>query len=324
MKLSYIERNGIHLMKIDNEKGFYVLLSKIGASIYSINYEGKDMTLTPISLKDYFNKNAYYGKTIGPITNRIKDGLVNINGVQYQMDKNEKGITTLHSGKNGISNAVFDVSNIIEKKDHITVIFKFIPHKQYRDLPGAVIYQISFTVSDKSNSLYVTFNAMSDEDTVIAMTNHAYFTLGDNNINDLSLKISSKEFIETDKDTLIPLSVKPILPCLDFNEGKLLMKDINDPYLINHLSNGYDHHFIFDKERKVILKNKNYQLEINTDFSGTQIYSDNYPDNIEMTTTREDYHRGVAIEPQDSTLDRKILKAGEMYSRYIEYKFSKI
>lgn len=321
MKFSYVTRNSINLLRLDNEKGLVVFLSKIGAAIYGIKFHDKWMTLTPKSMKDYYKDNSYYGKTIGPISNRIKDGLVDINGVKYQMTQNE-GTTTLHSGKNALSVAVFELINIVDKKDSLTAVFKFVPHKQYRDLPGNIIYQILYTLKD-DNSLYLTLNAMSDEDTVLALTNHAYFCLGDEDISHLSMQISSKRYVESDKETLIPLVEKDIIPCLDFNTEKPLIQDIDNPYLMEHKTKGYDHHFIFDKENKVTLENDNFKLEINTDFSGAQIYTDNYADDIEMFSSQKPLRRGVAIEPQDSTLDRKVVKKGDIYNRFIEYKFFK-
>ena len=321
MKFSYVERNGVHLLRLDNEKGLVVFLSKIGASIYGIKYDDKWMTLTPKSLKDYFSDNSYHGKTIGPVSNRVKDGIIKINDKEYQLNQNE-GTTSLHSGRNSLSFAVFDIINISENKDNITIVFKFIPHKNNRNLPGKVVYQISYTLTDK-DELYVTLNAMSDEDTVIAMTNHAYFCLGDEDISNLSMKISAKRYVESDKDTLIPLVEKDIIPCLDFNQEKALTKDINDPYLMEHKTKGYDHHFIFDEENKVLLENEKYKLLITTDMTGAQIYTDNYADGFEMFSSQKPLRRGVAIEPQDSTLNREVLKKGDIYSKFISYQFYK-
>lgn len=321
MKFSYVERNGVHLLRLDNEKGLVVFLSKIGASIYGIKYDDKWMTLTPKSLKDYFSDHSYYGKTIGPVSNRVKDGIIKINDKEYQLNQNE-GTTSLHSGRNSLSFAVFDIINISENKDNITIVFKFIPHKNNRNLPGKVVYQISYTLTDK-DELYVTLNAMSDEDTVVALTNHAYFCLGDEDISHLSMQISSKKYIESDKDTLIPLKEKDIISCLDFNQEKLLVKDINNPYLMEHKTKGYDHHFIFDKENKVLLENERYKLVVTTDMTGAQIYTDNYADDIEMFSSQKPLRRGVAIEPQDSTLNREVLKKGDIYSKFISYQFYK-
>ena len=42
-----------------------------------------------------------------------------------------------------------------------------------------------------------------------------------------------------------------------------------------------------------------------------------------MMTSNKENHRGIAIEPQDSLLDRQLIKKGSVYSRTIQYHFSK-
>ena len=72
-----------------------------------------------------------------------------------------------------------------------------------------------------------------------------------------------------------------------------------------------------------MLKSKDVQIKISTDFEGVQIYTDNYEDDIEYFNTHEKLNRGIAIEPMDNYLNRKILKQNNKYSHYIKYKFIK-
>ena len=321
MKFDYEKVGDINLIKLENDLGLKVLLSKTGAAIYAIYLDDVLMTLTPASLKDFYKNNAYYGKTVGPIANRIKDGLLKVGEETYQFEQNE-GNNCLHSGKNGLSNVIFDIANIHDKNDSITVIFKYLPKPGNSELPGHIIYQIAYTISNKDNTLEISFNVMNDMDSAFALTNHSYFTLGDKNIHNLTLTIPSHRFVETGKEDLIPIQERDILPCLDFNVGKNLMKDIMDAYLQNHRSFGYDHCFLLDKG-KIKLENDKYILNITTDFPAVQIYSDNYKDGIKMIGTEEECHRGVAIEPQDSILTRDFVKKGSVYCRNIVYNFVK-
>ena len=45
-----------------------VTLCSLGASIYRIIYDGKDMVLTPKDKNDFYKTNIYYGKTINGIS----------------------------------------------------------------------------------------------------------------------------------------------------------------------------------------------------------------------------------------------------------------
>ena len=86
-----IVKNGQYIEINNND--FKVTLSSLGASIVSI-YIGDDiLTMTPVNLDDLNRKDIYYGKTIGPITNRVKDGLIKIDNKEYHLPLNEVGIS---------------------------------------------------------------------------------------------------------------------------------------------------------------------------------------------------------------------------------------
>ena len=320
MKYFVNQEKHIITITIDNECGLEVVLTNIGASIISIKYNNTLMTLTPEKITDFINPKIYYGKTVGPFVNRVKDGLIDIEGTTYELDRNE-GNNCLHSGKYGLSNQKFKY-DVIKQKGFIGVNFMLVKKHKADGIPGKITYTVGYVMQEGDNTLYVSMRAYSDKNTILGMTNHAYFTLGERKNDSLKLTIPSHKFIETGKEDLLPLEVKNILPCLDFQKGKRIDKDINDPYLQEHRSFGYDHCFLLDK-KEIQLESSKYVMTINTDFEAVQIYTDNYPDDIKMLETEEKNHRGVAIEPQDSLLDRKFLKKGTVYSRSINYHFEK-
>ena len=291
---------------LKNRRGLEVELANLGASIYSIKFHDEYMTLTPKNKKDFENIHYYYGKTIGPIANRIENGVLTIDKEKFYYSKNE-GNNTLHSGEEGIENRVF-ASEIEEDR----VIFTLDDH--------GVHYRIIYEISDEY--LYVKHEVTTDVDTPISLTNHAYFCLGSSSLDDLSLKMKSHYFIESRKEDLIPVRVKKNYPCLDFNKEKLISLDINDEYLINHRSKGYDHCLLLDKG-VLRLSNDKYEMTLMTSYPAVHFYSDNYPDEVKMMTSKGNNHRGVAIEPEDNLLDRRILHPGERYVRFIKYYFVK-
>ena len=140
----------------------------------------------------------------------------------------------------------------------------------------------------------------------------------------MSLRIPSNEFIESDKETLLPLSVKPVIDCLDFNEEKSITKDIDNSYLMDHRTRGYDHCFLVKNSRCVTLKSSKIKLEISSDFPCVHIYSDNYEDGVKVKNNDAKNRRAIAIEPEDNLLDRPIINKDDIYQRYIIYKFTKL
>ena len=287
-----------------------VTFSSLGASIVSIYFDDTLMNMVPINLEELKRGDIYYGKTIGPITNRVKDGLIKIGNKEYQLPCNEPGVSN-HSGLLGLSNKLF-VSKVLDNK----VIFTF--NQKIKDVN--IIYGICYTLLE--DQIRVDYIVRASEPFMINLTNHTFFTLGESSIDNLSLEIHADKYIESDKETLLPKEVKPIIDCLNFNKEKLIDKDINDSYLQNHKSKGYDHSFIL-KDNKVILKSPKYKLEIESDFSNIHIYSDNYEDKVKVKTSELLKNRGIAIEPTDDLLNRPILNKDEVYQRYIIYSFKK-
>ena len=322
MKTKYLKESKIPMIEVENELGLKVVFSTIGASIYSISFNNELMTLTPKTFTDFVKSSIYYGKTIGGISNRVRNGLVKIDDKEYHLLLNE-GENALHGGQFCLSNTVF-TPKVTFGKNYFSILYSFKKKKMKDGLPGNITYYISYSLNDISSDLLIDFKAMSDDKTVVALTNHLYFCLGDENLDHLFLTIPADKYVEPNPIDLVPEVEKDIIPCLDFRKKKPIMKDINDSYLQNSKTLGYDHHFILNsKDKPIILENNRYKLEITSDFSGAQIYTDNYADNIEMKSTTYLNHRGVAIEPQDSPLERLPLEKNHLYHHQIVYSFSK-
>lgn len=320
MKTSVTVIDKIQYIQAETKSGLKVVFSSLGASIFSIHFNGEIMSENPASTKDFLKPNIYHGKTIGQIANRVKDGKVIINDVTYQITPNE-GPTALHGGPGGLSQHCFGIQRF-QKDGNLTIIYSHEKPKKGGYLPGKVNYLVAYTLSDDSTSIRVDYRASSDEDTIIALTNHTFFCLGDENIDDLKMMIPSHRFIHPDESLLIPVEERDIVPCLDFNKKKPLIKDIDDPYLLNSRTKGYDHSFILDKNT-LLLDNNKYSLEVETNFKTVQIYTDNYSDGVKMSNSPYELRRGVAIEPQDSLLNREVIKKRTPYERYIIYTFKK-
>lgn len=288
-----------------------VTFSSLGASIVSIYFDDELMTMTPTNLDDLKRKDIYYGKTIGPIANRIKEGLVKVGDKEYRFPLNEEGVCN-HSGVFGLSNVLF-VSSVSNDR----VVFT---HQQKINKVN-ISYVVAYTLNE-NNEIRLDYLVRVSDDFVLNITNHTFFTLGESSLDNLSLKISADEFIESDRKTLLPLRVKTVETCLDFNKEKQVTKDIDNPYLMDHRTKGYDHCFLL-KDKGIILNSSKYSLRITTDYPCVHIYSDNYEDGVITKNNPSKSRRGIAIEPENNLLDNNILKKDEIYQRYIVYSFLK-
>ena len=109
---------------LTNDKGFSVTLCDLGASIYSIIFNKKEMTFVPEDYSVFFKRNIYYGKTIGRISNRVKGNKVTIDRKDYLLENNE-GENTLHGGLYGLSTKKFDYQ-IKENEEGTTITFTYL------------------------------------------------------------------------------------------------------------------------------------------------------------------------------------------------------
>ena len=270
-----------------------VVLSCLGAAIVEIKYDDDLMTMTPINYDDLSREDIYYGKTIGPIANRIKDGLVTIDNKNYYLPLNEKGVCN-HSGKIGLSNQLFDVS--IEEGRVI-----FICKDNLFD--GEISYQVIYSFSS-DNQIRIDYKVKTTNKAVLSLTNHTFFTLGESGLDNLLLNIATNSFIETNKETLLPLAVKPFTQKIDISKGS------------------YDSCFLLNNN-EVILRSPKYCLTIQSNYSCVQIYTDNFKDGVLVENTNLKTRRAVAIEPEDNLLEKTLITKDEIYQRYITYTFLK-
>ena len=290
-----------------------VVFSSLGAAVVSIYFDDELMTMTPVNLEDLKRRDIYYGKTIGPIANRIKDGLVKVDNKEYRFPLNEEGVCN-HSSAFGLSN-IFFASSVSGDR----VVFT----QQQKINKVNISYVVAYTLSD-NNEIRVDYLVRVSDDFILNITNHTFFTLGESSIDSLSLKISADEFIESDRETLLPLATKPMIDCLDFNKEKFIIKDIENPYLMNHRANGYDHCFLIKNSGDVILKSQKFKLEISSDFPCVHFYSDNYEDGVKIKNSDAKNRRAIAIEPEENLLNKPIVSKNDIYQRYIVYKFSRL
>lgn len=74
-----------------------------GATLQSLTLDGQDFSVILGSphFAAYRNDLRYFGAIVGPVANRISGGRVTLDGRSYDLDRNERGVTTLHGGAQG-------------------------------------------------------------------------------------------------------------------------------------------------------------------------------------------------------------------------------
>lgn len=218
------------------------------------------------------------GVTVGRYANRIANGEFELDGVKYEVFKNEKGITCLHGGDE-LSKAVWNAIIV----DDSSLEMSYISPDGAKGFPGRVEFKVTFTLYE-NDSLKIDYYAVSDKKTVINMTNHAYFNLsGGEDVLGTELMINADSYTPTDAKSIPTGEIRPVEgTAFDFRAAKPIGRDIgaDDEQLV--MCRGYDHNFCLNEGDGAAATaydpESGRMLEVYTDLLGIQLYTGNFLD----------------------------------------------
>lgn len=261
-----------------NEKGLTAEVLDYGVTIRSIIVPDKngnpvDVALGYDTLEEYVSDDCYLGATIGRFANRIKGASFELNGKIYELFANN-GENHLHGGERGFNRYVWDAE---ETED--AVIFSRVSPDGEEGYPGNLTIRV--TIGWKGNSLSISYEAETDQDTVVNFTNHSYFNLngaGNGNINQHRMQINADRFTLNGEDcapTGEVVSVKGT--AMDFRTPKTIGRDAdNDDPSVKYFS-GYDSNFVISGHpvATTVGDLTGITLVTDTDQPGVQLYTAN-------------------------------------------------
>lgn len=330
-----------NLYQLTNKNGAIVQITNYGGRIMSIVVPDKNGKPTDVALGyDSVQSNQkkgepFFGALIGRYGNRIAKGKFTVAGKPYQVQVND-GVNTLHGGTDGFYSKVWDAKKINDQTLELTYLSK----DGEAGYPGNVNVKVVYTLTE-DNALKIDYSATTDKETVLNLTNHAYFNLsgeGNSTITDHELTIAASGFTPVDT-TLIPTGkVQPVKGTpFDFTTAKAIGKDIeaDDEQLKN--GKGYDHNFVLDKtdanKPVAIVKSpiSGITMEVYTTEPGIQFYSGNF-----LTGADKDGKGGKSYghrsafcletqhfpdSPNQPSFPSTTLKPGTTYQTSTTYKF---
>lgn len=244
---NYFDGKKLTLYTISNETMSFSV-TNYGGIITKVLFPAKNGKLENLvlgydSVERYIRGNGcYFGVIAGRFANRIGKGCFSIDGVEYQLDKND-GENTLHGGFVGINNRVFDIEPVVFSDNLAGVELSYLSKDGEQGMPGNLEINV-FYLLDNENQIKIKYSVKSDKKTPVSLTNHSYFNLtGDckENIFETELQINSGHILEID-EKLIPTGklLEVENTPFDFRTSKKIGTDIEK------LSKGYDHNFCLD------------------------------------------------------------------------------
>lgn len=354
---SIIGGKQVKLYTLTNGKGMEVCITNYGGRVVSISVpdrKGKptDVVLGYDNIRQYadtLNSPSDYGSTVGRYANRIKDAKLTINGQTYKLRANDNG-NTLHGGGNtGWINKVYDVENVNDS----SITLALTSPDGDNGFPGEVKAKAIYTVKT-DNTLDINFEATTNKETVVNMTNHSYFNLsGDPSkvCTDEVMYINADNFTESDAKYIPTGKILPVEGTpMDFRTAHAIGETIVDTayYQIKNAT-GYDHNWCLntfvngkgdDKTVAASLysKKSGILLEVFTNEPGLQVYTGNfqgtgiagkygvlYPKHVSVCFESQKYPDSptkVAQGTKGWDMSNPYLKPGQTYTSHLAYKFS--
>ena len=320
------ECEGVNFLTFQNSKSMTICLCEVGASLYDLTIEGRHMVMTPYDKKEFIaDKGHYYGQTVGPLPMRYKKGKYTVVDKTYRFPPNDRG-NALHSSICNYGFLPFAAS--VELGNEKTVVL-FKAKSELKPPRGEMVdIMVAYTIYEHENRFHLDYLLTPHADYCLNPTNHIYWTMGVENIEELILTLPSTYHLRYDKD-LVPMKKREgLTPVYDFNDGKRIGQDIFDPKIQAHTTHGYDHYFFLDDDT-ITLKGRGLRLKLVTSAEGVQVYTTNYVSpNNRLLDEKERYetpHAAVTLETLDDPRAgiMPVTMAGQTYTQHNEYTFEK-
>ena len=278
----------VYAYTLTNKSGASARILTMGgilANLYMPDRDGKldDVIFGFDSVDDYLNGGGYQGALIGRYGNRIGSGRFTLNGVTYQLALNDNGKNHLHGGNVGFNQKLWDVVPF-ETADSCGLILTLTSPDGEENYPGKLDVKVTYTLTD-NNELKIDYEAESDADTIVNLTNHSYFNLGgysSGNILDHTLWVDADSITEIGSDLIATGKAYPVdgTP-FDFRKPEKIGARIesDDPQV--KFGGGYDHNFnlnkgsAFAKAAELYDEKSGRVMSVYTDQPGVQIYTSN-------------------------------------------------
>ena len=288
--------NNIKVYTLENNF-LKIEILNLGACIKKIELKDKNniprnIVLGYDNLEEYIENPAYLGAIIGRTAGRIKNGILNIDGKEYNLSINNS-TNTLHGGKNSISHRFWNIEKLSNK-----IICTIKSPNLENGYPGNIDIKIEYILSE--NELEIKYYADTDRKTYLNLTNHSYFNLsGDytNTIYEDILLINSDYFLGINENSIPTNLISLDNSIFNFRVQKKI-KDFfsGDDEQKDLANNGIDHPYILNNKNAVIIKNENtgIKISVETDNPAVVIYTANYLNEIGFKK-----HSAICFETQE-------------------------
>ncbi len=331
----------VDIYTLTNKNGMEVKITNYGAAIVSLTAPDRrgqlaDVTLGYDDLQGYVQDTAYFGATIGRYGNRIAKGRFSLGGVQYTLAQNNNG-NHLHGGIRGFNKVLWKATRRTDASGaHLKLAYS--SKDKEEGYPGNLAVTVTYTLTDE-NELKIDYDATTDKETVLNLTNHSYFNLARaGSILGHELKLNADRFTPTDATSIPTGELRDVKNTpFDFLRPTAIGARIEMPDQQLLFGIGYDHNFVLNNPNGALaLAAEVYEpttgrvMQVLTTEPGVQFYSGNFLKDVKGKAGKVYQKRGAFCletqhfpdSPNKPQFPSVVLKPGATYRQTTIYKFS--
>ena len=340
----------VELYSLRNQKGMEARISTYGATIVGLTAPDRDGRMANVVLgfrslegytsRAYLRESPYFGALIGRYANRINKGRFTINGKTISLGINNQP-NHLHGGVRAFDKVVWK-AKVNEGADKPNVELTYESKDGEEGYPGNLRVTATYILTE--DALEIGYNAVTDQDTIVNLTNHSYFNLkgaGEGDVLEHELQLYADKFTPVDA-TLIPTGEMRSVQGtpFDFTQPTTIGAriDAKDDQLV--LAKGYDENFVLNNadgtlrlSAHLLEPKSGRYLEVWTTEPGIQLYTGNF---LRGDLSGENgkifvFRGGVCLEtqhfpdsPNHADFPSTLLKQGQTFSSHTVYRFNTV
>lgn len=331
----------VEMYTLRNGQGMEARIITYGATLVSLtapdrNGRMADVVLGFDSIKGYTSRaylraSPYFGATIGRYANRISGGRFLLNGKVVSLSINNPP-NHLHGGFSGFDKVIWGAKAAANEEPSLQLNYE--SKDADEGYPGNLRVRVIYTLRD--DALDIVYEATTDQDTIVNLTNHSYFNLkgaGEGDILDHELQLNADRFTPVNEAMIPTGELRPTDDTpFDFKKPVRIAARISAKDEQLNFGRGYDHNFVLS-DQHALLKwaarvhepTTGRTLEIWTTEPGLQVYTGNFlrGDLVGKDGKRYGVRGGLCLEtqhfpdsPNHNEFPSTVLSAGGTYTSH--------
>lgn len=333
--------NPVHLYTLDNGRGLRTTITSYGARVVSLwatdrRGEAADVVLGFDDLDSYMRTRQFFGALVGRVANRIAGAQFKLDGVAYRLTANQ-GAHHIHGGGRSFSMVTWQ-GGIVDQDGQPTLRLTYRSVDGEEGYPGNLDVACTYTLTT-DNALRIDYEAVSDKDTIINLTNHSYFNLaGAGDIQGHELSLNADAFTPGDAARIPTGEIRPVEgTAMDLRRATSLGVCLAAADEQVRMADGFDHNWVLSHAPRALVKvaelyepQSGRLMETWTTEPGVQVFTSNTMNGSIIGKGGVAYQKYAAIcletqhfpdAPNHANFPSIVLRVGEQFRSTTVYRF---